>query len=274
MNKKLFAYGCGSPIRIPITQALAAGSNADGFIPNSSPIYQGGDSIIWGLIRGAHEIMMQTRKAKNDFFQIDNAYFGRNIYFRVTLNALQLNYLPKSVIDNRYKDILKKLGKQIKPWKKERNGPIVICPSSNFLYQYMGTTLEDWIKSVIIETRKNTARPIIIRYKELMPKDNIDDEIKDAWLVVTHVSAAALDALRLGIPVITTAPCAASSLTSSFINIESPNQGEGRDELFSLLANGQFTQDEMKNERVLETIIKLSAEFSTSKSEALYIDEN
>ena len=69
-------------------------------------------------------------------------------------------------------------------------------------------------------------------------------------------------------------PKIGESLTSSFINIESPNQGEGRDELFSLLANGQFTQDEMKNEKVLERIIKLSAEFSTNKSEAQCINRN
>jgi len=258
MKKNIYAYGCGSPIRLPIVQAMAIGSGAKRFIPEANPVYQGEDSIIWGLIRGAHEIMIRTRELNNDFFQIDNAYFGRNVYYRLTHNALQLNYLPKNIVDNRYIDILNKLGKSIKPWKKFRNGPIVICPSSNFLYQYMGTTLEDWVKSVTDEIRKVSTRPITIRFKELMPRDDIDEEIKDAWCVVTHVSAAALDALQLGIPVVTTAPCAASSLASSISNIETPNQGEGRDELFSLLANGQFTKEEMQNNNILDNIKKLS----------------
>jgi hypothetical protein len=50
--------------------------------------------------------MVETRGSGRDFFQVDNAYFGRNIYFRVTQNALQINYLPSKVIDNRYKFIL------------------------------------------------------------------------------------------------------------------------------------------------------------------------
>lgn len=256
--KKIVAYGCGSPIRLPIVQALAIGASADKFIANENPRYLGGDSIIWGLIRGASEIMTQTNLSGNDYFQIDNAYFGRNIYFRVTLNALQLNNLPRTVINNRYKLIFNQIGKSIQGWKKIRNGPIVVCPSSNFLYKYMGTTLECWIESVIEEIRKYTSRQIVIRYKEIMPKDDIDDSIKDAWCLVTHVSASALDALRLGIPIVTTSACAASALATSIENIESPYQGEGREELFSLLANGQFTPEEMLKVDVLDTVREIS----------------
>jgi hypothetical protein len=258
MNKELFAYGCGSPVRLPIIEALAKGSNANKFIADSNPKYEGGDSIVWGLIRGANEIMVETRGSGRDFFQVDNAYFGRNIYFRVTQNALQINYLPSKVIDNRYKFILNQLGKSILPWKKGRNGPIVICPSSNFMYLFMGTTLENWLKDVIDEIQKFTKRPIVIRFKEIMPKDDIDHIISDAWCVVTHVSSAAIDALRLGIPIVTTASCAASSLSTPIQQIEFPNQAEGRDEMFSLLAHGQFLQDEMRNNNVINNIIEIS----------------
>lgn len=258
MNQKLVAYGCGSPIRLPIVEALAIGSAANKFIPVSNPVYEGGNSIVWGLIRGAREIMLQTRDSGNDYFQLDNAYFGRNVYFRVTQNALQLNFLPNKVLDNRYKYILEKLGKTILPWKKIRNGPIVICPSSNFMYLFMGTTLESWLKTVVEEIIKFSDRPIVIRFKELMPTDDIDQAIGDAWCVVTHVSSAALDALRLGIPVVTTASCAASSLSTRIQEIEFPEQTEGRDELFSLLAHGQFLQEEMLSNNVVNSIVKIS----------------
>jgi len=253
----LFAYGCGSPIRLPIVNALAIGSFADKFIPDANPTYLGGNSIVWGLIRGADEIMKITKSRGYKYFQIDNAYFARNHYYRVTCNALQLNFLPQKVINDRYKTIINHLGKSIKPWKKKRNGPIVICPSSNFLFQYYGTTLDDWVSSITSELRKLTSRPIKIRYKQIMPKDDIDSEISDAWCVVTHVSASALDALMLGIPVITTGDCAATPLATPLAGIESPNLAEGRHELFSLLANAQFTKDEMLNNSVLNKVERL-----------------
>jgi hypothetical protein len=258
MSTLLHAYGCGSPIRLPIVEALASGSGANQFISDPNPVYQGGDSIVWGLIRGADEIMSKTKENKCDFFQIDNAYFGRNIYYRVTLNALQFSRIPPSVINNRYELILNQLNKPILPWKVRRNGPIIICPSSEFLYSFFGTTLEDWINSVIDELKKFTDRKIVIRYKEMIPKDDIDDEISDAWCVITHMSAAALDALRLGIPVVVTGECAASPLSSNFEEIERPRFFDGRNELFSLLACGQFTPEEMLNQKVLTKVRDIS----------------
>ena len=228
MNRSLFAYGCGSPIRLPIVESLAYGSLASEFIPYSNPNYRGGDSIIWGLIRGAKEVMDQTHRFGFDYYQMDNAYFGRNFYFRITKNALQLNYLPRVIINNRYQLILNQFGKKIMGWNKVRNGPIVICPSSNFLYQYMGTTLDYWINSVVEELKKITDRPYVIRYKEAMSSNDIDSEIANAWCVVTHVSAAALDALRVGVPVVTTANCAASCLSTPLKQIEKPRMDEGR----------------------------------------------
>jgi hypothetical protein len=214
MIRQLFAYGCGSPIRLPIVQALSVGASANAFIPDANPVYRGGDSIVWGLIRGADEIMLKTRHHGFDYFQVDNAYFGRNTHFRVTLNKLQLAQMPPTVVNDRYKKILGQLGKKILPWKRERNGPIVVCPSSEFLFRLYGTTLQAWVESVSSEIKKHSDRPLVVRYKELMPKDDIDEAIEDAWCVVTHVSAAALDALRLGVPVVTTGECAASPLAT------------------------------------------------------------
>ena len=258
MSKPLFAYGCGSPIRLPIVQALSIGASATAFIAEANPVYRAGDSIVWGLIRGAQEIMLQTRQDGFDYFQVDNAYFGRNAYFRITLNKLQLAHMPANILNDRHKLILGQLGKKIMPWKKERNGPIVVCPSSEFLFGLYGTTLQAWVESVIAELKKHTARPVVVRHKELMPKDDIDEAIEDAWCVVTHVSAAALDALRLGVPVVTTGECAASPLATPLSEIENPRLPEGREALFSLLANGQFTPEEMLKHNVLETVRRVA----------------
>jgi len=138
----------------------------------------------------------------------------------------------------------------------------VLCPSSEFLYQYYGTSLGAWTENVILELRKHTNRPIVVRPKALMPKDDIDAAIHDAWCVVTHVSAAALDALRLGVPIITTGACAASPLATAIDQVESPVCAEGRDELFSLLAHSQFTPDEMLSQDIIQIIDRLFAEIN------------
>lgn len=50
MRKPVFAYGCGSPIKLPIVGALARGSSAKEFIPDANPVYRGDNSIVWGLM--------------------------------------------------------------------------------------------------------------------------------------------------------------------------------------------------------------------------------
>ncbi len=253
------AYSCASPIRFPVINAIAKGSYASVF-SESNPKYRSGNSIVWGLIRGAKEIMLETKKAGYNFFHVDNAYFGRNAYYRVTLNALQLSQLPNKVIDNRYRVILSQLNKNILPWKTKRNGPIVLCPSSNFLYEFYESNLDFWIQNTISKIRYFTDRPIIIRHKELIPKDDIDSDISDAWCVVTHVSAAGLDALRLGIPVVTTGICASSPLATPIDKIDCPLLPDGREILFSYLAWGQFSLEEMLQNNIPDLVAHLQKE--------------
>jgi len=176
-----------------------------------------------------------------------------------------LSGLPREVLNNRHEIILKFLGKNILPWNKSRNGPIVICPSSEMLYRFYGTTLADWIDEVTQNIQKQTDRPISIRFKEISPKDDIDELIRQAWCVVTHVSSAALDSLRMSVPVVTTGVCAASALATPISEIENPNMPNGREALFSLLANAQFTIEEMSSNNIIDIISNLTVDyFNTS----------
>ncbi len=239
----LYAYGCGSPVRLSIVAALAQGANAKEFIPEPAPTYRGGNSIIWGLIRGADTLMSQTNSAGYSYYQIDNAYFGRERFFRITKNAVQ-----KTKIDNREKDRLlwqfREAGLSFQPWQQVRNGPIILCTSTEHLYGFYKTTMKKWIEDTVSNLRQYTQRPIALREKQI---GGIEDVIRDAWCVVTHSSAAALDALRLGIPVITTADCAASPLSTRIEHIENPKINVSRSALFSSLSYGQFTVEEFKS---------------------------
>jgi hypothetical protein len=243
MNQHLTVYACGSPIRQAIMQSIAKGSPSNQFIPDPNPIYQGGNSIIWGLIRGADKLMEQTKASGNDFYQIDNGYFGRNIYYRMTKNQFQLTEI-NHCDDMRYKKIFSEIGFSILPWQEKRTGPIVICLSSSFLFGFYKINIDQYLQDLISKIRTFTDRPIVIREKFT---EGIDQAINDAWCVITHVSASALDALRLGIPVITTGYCAATPLATPIDQINDPYMPDHREALFASLAWGQFTQSEFES---------------------------
>jgi hypothetical protein len=241
---RLVTYGCGSPVRLPMMEALAKGSGSDRYLPEPDPQYQGGHSIVWGLIRGAPQVMQQTRAAGFDFYQVDNAYFGRNQLYRVTRNALQLTQMGDRE-PTRFEATFRALGLTLRPWQRQRNGPIVICLSTPFLFTLYGMEIQRWTDEVVARIRQKTDRPIHIRGKDdTVP---IDQMIADAWCVVTHVSASALDALRLGIPTVTTGDCAATPLATPLDEIDNPRMPDGRERLFATLAYGQFTVQEMQS---------------------------
>ena len=241
--RELNAYGCASPIRLPVTAALAAGACADAFFPEANPAYRGGDSIVWGLIRGAAEVMNSTADSGNDYFQIDNAYFFREKYFRVTKNSLQLCKID-TVDHSRYLKVLREAKLEVYPWKIRRGDEILVCPSSEFLFGFYKTNMEAWVKETVEKIRTFTDRPIRVRKKHI---GGIDEDIANAWCLVTHVSAAGLDALRMGIPVVTTGQCAASPLATPIDEIANPKLIDGREDLFATLAWGQFNLEEMRN---------------------------
>ena len=241
--KPLNVYGCGSPIRLPIAEAMAQGSGAVNFLPQADPTYVPGNSIVWGLIRGARNIIESTISNHCDYYQMDNAYFGRDVYYRITRNGLQLSKLANRD-ESRLNLQFKSLNLKFENWKKRRGDNILICASSEDLYRFYQTTADDWISSTISKIRRYTDRPIVIRKKQLF---GIEDAVKNSWIVVTHSSAAAIDALRFGIPVIITEESAAMPLATKFSEIENPRITANRRTLFSTLAWGQFTMEEMRN---------------------------
>ena len=243
INLPLVAYGCGSPIRLPIVEAFSGGAKVDKFIPHADPEYIEGNSIVWGLIRGASHIISKTIGAGCSFYQMDNAYFGRDQLFRITKNQLQLSRM-RDVNESRLDQQFKDLGLKFESWKKKRGEQILLCTSSEDLYSFFNTTKDEWINSTVETIRRFSDRPISLRSKQLV---GIEDAVRDAWIVVTHSSAAAIDALRLGYPVIVTADSAASPLATSFNDIERPRITANRRRLFATLAWGQFSLSEMES---------------------------
>mgnify|MGYP006908211117 CR=1 FL=1 len=235
----LNAYACGTPVRQHIVQAAAKSVNAR-FFPEAKPDYQGGDAIVWGLIRGAPALIKKVKEAGCNYYHMDNGYFGRNKYYRVTKNANQVTDVQERPPE-RFNAIAQKFGIKLRPWRNGKN--IIFALSTEHLYAFHGLDINEYVKSTLEEIRKHTDRKIVVR-----PKDAnypIENDLQDAHALVTHTSCAALDALQWGVPVFVTGECCAKPLSGELKDIEIPIYPE-REPLFRYLAWNMFTVPELE----------------------------
>lgn len=185
-----------------------------------------------------HELQ-QSIKDGFDFYYGDHGYFGRGKFYRVTKNAIQHHGLGTT--DGKR---LKNFWPRETPWKKT-GSYIILCPQSEHFFSRFGMTYADWIDETVGQLRQHTDRKIIIHGKrDARP---LVEFLKDAWAVVGFTSMSGLEALMHGIPAITTKGCAISSLCTRIENIEKPFYPDNRMEVAGVLADNQWTLDEMRS---------------------------
>ena len=242
-------YGCATPIRMHVARAMATYLKCP-LYEEQKPAYRGGDSIVWGLIRGSPALIEATKAAGKNYYQLDNGYFGRNSYYRFTKNAFQQTALKDRKPD-RWEHIKKQHNLELRPWKKD-GSKVLFCLSTEWLYRFLGLDIATYRSKTLRRLREVTKREIVVREKDAVGP--IEDALKDAWCVVTHTSAVALDALRFGVPVFTTGlnpadPCALKDVTY----IDSPVYPE-REPVFWSLAYSQWLPEEMQLGRAWEEV--------------------
>jgi hypothetical protein len=237
------AYACGTPIRQKIVKAVATSLNCE-FIPEAQPTYKGGDAVVWGLIRGAPELIEKVKKAGHTYWHMDNGYFARNTLFRITRNANQRTDLLERP-SKRWEEIAKLFHITLSPWQK--GSKIIVAQSTPHLYKFMGTDINTWTNSVVATLKKNTDREIVVRPKPGKKGSvPIESDLQNCHALVTHTSASALDALRMGVPVFTTSECCAKPLAlQDLTKIEEPIYPE-REPLFRHLSYCMFTREELE----------------------------
>lgn len=242
-----------------IAPYIAAGSGAM-CVPAERGLVDG-VGIIWGLLRGSPELIAESRKRGQPFFHLDHGYFKRSDHmvartfdghYRVTLNGNQQSW----VID-RSDDRWKRLGVELKPWRKGQN--IVVCPSSDHFNKCFG--LENWEAETVALLKQHTDRPIVVRRKD--GQGSFAEAMADAHAVVTSMSLAAVEAVTMGVPVFVGAGSAAAPVgLTDYSKIESPLYPE-REPWARSLAYGQFTRDEMK-EGLAWSVLKDGLQRSTT----------
>lgn len=249
-----------------IPAAWAEGTNAKLLNPIPyNEILPSDEYFFFGILRGSGELYQRCQKYGYNFYYADHAYFfnknfPKNSCYRITKNS-HVNYKIQDRPNDRY---IKFRSQKTKPWKN--NGShILICPPSIFIQAWQQRF--DWLHNTVQTIKKNTDRKIIIREKqhssEIIKKANfnlplineeyseksLNDDLRDAWCVVTYNSMVSLNSLIEGVPLFSDSKlCAAFNLSEQdFSKIEEPYYPPNRDELFNSLAYSQFTLDEMRS---------------------------
>ena len=155
-----------------------------------------------------NEALLQDRRQRAlPFWFVDTGYTnfltGKKTWHRLVANDL---HLTPDLSRSWPADRLSLLPSMPRPWRVN-DGAILVVENSEYHYQQQGTTLEAWREFVRQKLKGNTDRDIVFRSKNLDRKtrDNLYEHLckKDYYCVVTDASAAAIEAVWAGIPIIT-----------------------------------------------------------------------
>ena len=208
---------------------------------------------------------------KIDYYYIDTGYFGNakhKVYHRMHKNNMQALHLQKvphpndfeQDEKNRFYDLVPEGKSEGSYWLAENNrfqkGPIMFAPPSQKVMNFYGYDVEKYIEKIHSELRKFTDDKIIIRKKpgrrERVMGNSLTRQLlkNECRALVTYNSIAAVEALLVGVPVISLGPNSVSVIAHSSLatiygrRLKLPSW-KARVGLFIYLANCQFTESEM-----------------------------
>jgi len=196
-----------------------------------------GQPILMGLLD-------QAIKDRRNWYYGDKAYFGREVYYRVTKNA----YMHDAVGEPDFHR-LKALDLTFHPWKN--GSDILICPQSDVFFRLKGKTQKQWIDDSVRKIRHFSDRRIRFQYKSsVKPTERaFRRSLQDVWAVVVHSSMAGVQAAVHGVPCFATDPdsTAARFGTTDFSLLENPVKPDNREHMAAVLAANQWTLPEIKS---------------------------
>jgi hypothetical protein len=157
-------------------------------------------------------------------------------YYRWHLNCYQMQKII-DVPSDRW-DSLKT---NVTPWKKNPNGHILIaCPTPTYEKFH---DIAGWTEKTLRRLARITDRQVVTRDKE--SKRDLRDDVAGAYVVVSHGSNAAVEAVIMGCPVVVDHSSAAALVgLTDLEQIENPVYPDRQPWLNSLAYN-QFNEQEL-----------------------------
>jgi hypothetical protein len=165
------------------------------------------DTVLIRNIIHNETLLKDRRQRALPFWFVDTGYTnfltGKKTWHRLVANDL---HMTPDLSRPWPADRLHLLPSMPRPWRVNQ-GAILVVENSESHYQQQGTTLEAWREFVRQKLKGNTDRDIVFRPKNLYRKtrDNLYEHLcrKDYYCVITDASAAAIEAVWAGIPIIT-----------------------------------------------------------------------
>ena len=198
------------------------------------------------------QLLNKCLQEKLDFWFVDTGYTNflhekQKVWHRLVYNHIHHGYRTRSYPTDRL-HLLPKLPRQ---WRK-KGSTVLIIESSPAHYAMHGTTLDAWRASVTEGIRAVTDRPIEFRPKEINRKErstvyDLLKESKEYYCVVSDSSAAAVEAIWAGVPVVTIQQHITNSVSRrTLAEINNLFRGD-IDEWLAMLSYSQFTFEELCN---------------------------
>lgn len=191
--------------------------------------------VFYGVKAGNFTDWKRARASGEDWYFIDNSYFdsARGSQFRVTKNRLQHDGRGESD-GKRFARLAEKIH-PLQSWNM--HGRVVFVEQSDDHMQY--TLMGDpWLDPVLLAYAGDPAFHVRL-WSPNKPKIQVTlaEDLIGARRLITHTSAAAVMAILAGVPVDCAPQCAAFGMTGK----------PDRLPWASVLADNQFTLDELKN---------------------------
>jgi hypothetical protein len=227
-----------------ILEAFAAGCGGQ-----MKDVFESGAAVFFGVV-GIEHMLNLCIAEKREFYYGDNAFFDlcREKFYRFSKNEIQLSRLGRPDFGR-----LGKLGIKLSPWRRGKN--IIVVEQSPHFLNLVG--IPGWLPLILASIKQHSDRPVIVRRWSRDKRKAVSTlraDLQNAHCLITHMSAAANEALISGVPVFVSGPCAATPIASgSLSNLENPTYPD-REEWAAGLANHQWTLDEIKNGLAWKTL--------------------
>lgn len=243
-------YDTGHPTSARICRAFADGAKAKIIEKAHKPRNDGKAVFVYGVMRGNNQLLHSCRKNKRTWYLCDNGYLRSGHfkgYYRITKNAFLCSGEGEGDFER-----LDRLNVELWPWRKTGSCVLVCVPPPLYCWAWKFDAWK-WTERVTQEIRAATDRPIRFSYKPGLDDrakglPPLEDQLSDAWAVVTHDSNVAIDALIYGVPVFVTGKTPARRCgLSDLSRIESPLYSEERREMLAVLAANQWTLAEFRD---------------------------
>lgn len=206
--------------------------------------------VFYGVKDSNYEQWRKVLASKAPYYFIDNSYFDSvrggmeltdGVQFRITKNRVQVEALRFTSDGERFAA----LGLEIKPWRYRPDGHWLVIEQSPLFMNLMAND-RAWFSRMTRELRavesgwSVVTRPWSAKKPEI--SQSLQSDLKGAWKLVTHSSAAAVTAVLEGVSCIVNDMSAISRMQCS----TDPAKDQ-RQRFMGVLADNQWTMDEINN---------------------------